>query len=144
MSVQNSKITSTTMIRRLSWTTRSGMTTLPGKIISNLWKFLSTIRFHANCTCLEWPPVWKDHFFLTSKVVVPHRCHCITLFNLELVIHTQNQHACPSNLHEASWIYSGRICNSSLRWWVYYSQPYSALVFHHHISHTSYVLHSTT
>ena len=44
---------------------------------SNLWKYLSTIGLHANWTCLERPPVWKDHLVLTSRVIVPDRVHCI-------------------------------------------------------------------
>ncbi len=43
---------------------------------SNWWKFLSTIGFHTNRTCLERLAVWKDHYFLTSRVVLPDRFHC--------------------------------------------------------------------
>ena len=50
---------------------------------SNLWKILSSIGFHANRTCLERPPVWKDYFFLTSRVIVPDRFDCI-LFNFAI------------------------------------------------------------
>ena len=43
------------------------------RTFSNLLKFLSITAFHANWTCLERPPVWKDHLSLTSRVVVPDR-----------------------------------------------------------------------
>ncbi len=39
--------------------------------------YQSTIGFYANWTCLERPPVWEDHFFLTSRVVIPDRFDCI-------------------------------------------------------------------
>ncbi len=44
---------------------------------SSLWKFLSTIGFLANWTCLERPSVRKDHYFLIAKEVAPGRFHCI-------------------------------------------------------------------
>ena len=44
------------------------------------WKFLSTIGFHADWTFLKRPPVWKDHFFLTFREVVPDRFHCTHKF----------------------------------------------------------------
>ena len=39
----------------------SGKTIRSGKTI---FQFLNSTGFHANCHCLEWLPVWKDHFFL--------------------------------------------------------------------------------
>ena len=53
----------------------------------NFWKNLSTTGFHSNWTCLEWPPVWKDHFFMTTMVVVPDRFHCILYSAIE--VHVQ-------------------------------------------------------
>ena len=45
------------------------------------WKFPFATGIHANSICLEWPPVWKGHFFLRSSVVFPdrltvHSYHC--------------------------------------------------------------------
>ncbi len=45
---------------------------------SNLWRFISTIEFLAKLACLERPSIWKDHFFLISRVVIPDKFHCIT------------------------------------------------------------------
>ncbi len=70
---------------------------------SNFWRFLSTIGFHENWTSLEWPPVWKDHFFLTSRVGVPDKFHC----KCNKIIHIQM-------VHGIVWDMNGIVCQRDI------------------------------
>ena len=62
------------LLRYRSWySDPSGKTTLSEKTI---FQFLNSTGLQANWTFLEWPPVGKDHFSLTSRMVIPDRFHC--------------------------------------------------------------------
>ena len=64
----------------IKWTdySKTWMEQSPGKD-QYVWKdhflihknILPTMRIHTNWSCLGTPPVLKDHFFLTSRVIVP-------------------------------------------------------------------------
>ena len=52
------------------------------------WKCPFANGIHADSICQERPPVWKDHFNLTARVVFPDWFHCIPII--------LSDHGCPA------------------------------------------------